>query len=61
MGAGEVQVEYKAKVLPHKDSEAVEQVPLRGCVTSALGGFQAPTSPSCEKPRAGPALGRELD
>ena len=61
MSAVEVQAEYKEKLLPHKDSEAVEQVALRDCVTSVLHGFQAPIRPSCERPRAGSDLGRGLD
>lgn len=61
MAAGEVQGEHKVKALCPKDGEPVEQITLKGCVTSVLGGFQAPTRPSCEEPKAGPALGRGLD
>lgn len=61
MGAGEIQAEDKEKPFPRKDSERGERAALRGCVASALGGFQAPTRPGCGEPRASPASGRGLD
>lgn len=60
MGTGEVPAVYKEKLLTNKDSEEVEQVALRGCVTSVLR-FRPLTRPSCEEPRASPALGMGLD
>lgn len=36
----EVQTKYLERVFHHEDSQAVEQVALKGCLVSILGGFQ---------------------